>query len=101
MVSIDASKLSIRELNTKIKTIASEGLPIQIMNPEARHNIAVGILDQCDIKIEGSVGYYTATLLDGPNVTIDGNAGWALGENLMSGKISVAHDAGALSLIHI
>ena len=41
------------------------------------------------------MGYYAASLMDGPEVTINGNAGWALGENQMSGKIVISKDAGA------
>ena len=87
MVSLDARSLSARELNQAIKKAALTGSEIAILNPQARHNIAVGILDSCKINIDGSVGYYAASLMDGPEVNINGNAGWALGENLMSGKI--------------
>ena len=33
--------------------------------------------------------------MDGPEVTIHGNAGWALAENLMSGRVHLTRDAGA------
>ena len=95
MVSVDAKLLSAREINQQIKKVAAEGGEITIENPQARHNIAVGVLRPCTINIKGSVGYYGASLLDGPKVRIEGNAGWALGENLMSGKITVTKDAGA------
>jgi len=96
LVNLDASKLSTRELNNQIKEFAANGVEtITIANPAARHNIAVGILAECDLQIEGSVGYYVASLLDGPRITIDGNAGWALGENMMSGSISLTKNAGA------
>ena len=95
MVRIDAKELSATEINRKIKDAAESGDEITVLNPQARHNIAVGVLQPCKIAIEGSVGYYGASLMDGPEVRIDGNAGWALGENLMSGKITVTKDAGA------
>ena len=95
MVSLDASQLTTRQLNARLKELAGENGNIMVLNPQARHNIAVGIFHPCKIDIKGSVGYYAASLLDGPEVTIDGNAGWALGENLMSGKIALARDAGA------
>lgn len=96
MVSLDASELTTRELNRRIKTFAADGVgEIVIKNPAARHNLAVGIQQPCTITIEGSVGYYAASQLDGPEISIDGNAGWALGENLMSGKISLSRNAGA------
>ena len=96
MVDLDASTLTTTELNRRIKDLAAVGSePIRILNPQARHNIIVGVLAHCNITIEGSVGYYGASLMDSPEVTINGNAGWALGENLMSGKIVVTKNAGA------
>ena len=95
MVDLDASQQSVRQLNRRIKELAERGEEINILNPRALHNIAVGVLHRCTIHIDGSAGYYAATMLDGPEVTIAGNAGWALGENMMSGKITLAKDAGA------
>jgi len=96
LVSLDAWQVAPRELNTQIKELAANGAgKITITNPGARHNIAVGILTECELEIDGSVGYYVATLLDGPRITINGNAGWALGENLMNGSISLTKSAGA------
>ena len=96
MVSLDASELTTRELNKRIKAIAEDGTSeIVVTNSSARHNLAVGIRTACTIRFEGSVGYYAASQLDGPEISIDGNAGWALGENLMSGKIVLSRNAGA------
>ena len=95
MVTLDASCMTKRELNRQLKTLASTHSEITIENPQAQHNIAVGILSPCKISIKGSVGYYAASLLDGPEVNIDGNAGWALGDNLMAGKITLTKNAGA------
>lgn len=96
MVRIDAKGLSTAEINRRIKDSAAAGEgEITVLNPQARHNIAVGVLRPCRITVLGSVGYYGASLIDGPEVHIEGNAGWALGENLMSGRITVTKDAGA------
>ena len=95
MAILDASNISTRQLNSRLKELVKEEESITISNPNARHNIAVAIHEHCKIHIDGSVGYYSASLLDGPDITIDGNAGWALGENMMSGKITLQKDAGA------
>ena len=95
MVTLDAGALTTRELNAKIKELAAGGEEITVVNPQAKHNIAVGIFENCKIKISGSVGYYSASLSDGPEFVIEGNAGWALGDNMMSGKITLTKDAGA------
>ena len=55
------------------------------------------MLKECKITVDGSVGYLCASLLDGPDVTINGNAGWALGENMMSGRITLTRSAGRIS----
>ncbi len=96
MVDLDAASLSTRELNQRIKELASAGeTEIRVINPQARHNMAVCILAACRITFEGSVGYFCSSLLDGPEVAINGNAGWALGDNLMSGSVVVTRNAGA------
>jgi len=93
--TIDAAALGTRELNVRVKELVSTGEDVAIENPEARHNIVVGLLTPCKIRVEGSVGYYAASMCDGPEVAVNGNAGWALAENLMSGRVSVSRDAGA------
>lgn len=96
MVDIDAAELTTNQLNQKIKQLINSGeKEIKVLNPQARHNILVALFEECDIYIDGSVGYYSASLLDGPRVTINGNAGWALGDNMMGGKIILTKNAGA------
>ena len=95
MVTLDAGQATAREINRRLKELAPSGAEVTILNPQAQNNIAVGIFQPCKIHIKGSVGYFGASMLDGPEVTIDGNAGWALGDNMMSGKITLAKDAGA------
>ncbi len=95
MGDLDASSLTTRQVNTRIKELAQKDEEIRVLNPQARHNLAVGILNPSKITFEGSVGYFCASLMDGCDVKIHGNAGWALGDNLMSGKISLSGSAGA------
>jgi len=94
--SLDARKLSTRELNSAIRDLVSWGIrEITVRNPGARHNLGVGLLRPCTITFEGSVGYYCCAYCDGITATIKGNSGWGLGDNLMSGRIVVLRDAGA------
>ena len=95
MATLDAGQMTTRELNQRVKELARNGGEITIINPNARPNLVVGVLQPCNLHIKGSVGYYSASLLDGPEVTIEGNAGWALGDNMMSGRISLSKHAGA------
>ena len=44
MATVDAVGLTTRELNARLKELAGSGeAEITILNPQARHNIAVGI----------------------------------------------------------
>jgi glutamate synthase domain-containing protein 3 len=93
--TLDADELSVREINKRLKELSRNGAEVVILNPQARHNLIVGLLNPCKITVKGSVGYYSASVSDGPEVAVEGNAGWALAENLMGGRVSVTGDAGA------
>ena len=93
MVKLDASKLSLRELNSALKKACGLGEEIHVANPGARHNMAVCILSKCKITFDGSVGYYCASMLDGPEVLVEGNAGWGFAEHLFSGNVRLTENA--------
>ena len=95
MVDLDAQGKTTREINAALKRLAAEGEEVCLLNPQARHNLAVGVFHRFQLVIEGSVGYFAASLGDGPEVYIRGNAGWALGDNMMDGRIHVLKNAGA------
>ena len=78
MENIDCSKLSTREINVKIKKLVEQEKEILILNPQARHNLAIGILKSCKITFNGSVGYFCAGVCDNVNVLKNGNAGFPL-----------------------
>jgi methylamine---glutamate N-methyltransferase subunit B len=93
---LDGERLTTRELNSTIKDLIRRGArEITVRNPDARHNLAVGILDPCQINFEGSVGYYCLAFCERASATIKGNSGWGLGDNLMSGRIVLVRDAGS------
>tara|TARA_B100001750_G_C15484460_1_gene587481 strand:- start:559 stop:1269 length:711 start_codon:yes stop_codon:yes gene_type:complete len=95
MKKLDLTQLDLRNFNSKLKNFAKDGVSVSVLHPQAKHNLAVGILNQCQISIEGSVGYYCCSFSDGPNFIINGNSGWGLGSNLMNGSIVVKKNAGA------
>ena len=92
-VLIDAAKRTTRELNRELRSAAGKGAEIRVLNPQGRHNLAVCILQPCRISFDGSVGYYCASMLDGPEVVVRGNAGWGFGEHLMSGSVRLTKNA--------
>jgi formylmethanofuran dehydrogenase subunit C len=92
-LAIDAAKKTTRELNQELKAAAEKGADIRVVNPQGRHNLGVCILKPCRITFEGSVGYYCASMLNGPEVLVRGNAGWGFGEHLMSGSVRLTKNA--------
>jgi len=95
MAEIECAGRETREINRRIKACVAAGEPeIVLRSPDARHNLAVGLLSPCRVRIDGSVGYYCVGLSDGPEVEIHGSAGWGLAENLMAGRVVVHGNAG-------
>ena len=96
MAEIDATGRSTREINAAIRQSVAEAKPdITLLNPGARHNLAVAILENARIRIAGSAGYYCGGLNDGASIEIDGSAGWGLAESMLSGTVRVHGNAGS------
>jgi glutamate synthase domain-containing protein 3 len=96
MAEIDAAGRSAREVNAAIrKLIAESSTDITVLNPAARHNLAVAILHGVHIRIAGSAGYYCGGLGDGASIEIEGSAGWGLAESMLSGTVVVHGNAGS------
>ena len=93
-IDIDASDQPIRGINRAIRTALAEGRRVTITNPGARHNLAVALLTPGDVRIDGSVGYYCGGMGDGPQIEVQGSAGWGAAEGLLSGTVIVDHNAG-------
>ena len=55
------------------------------VNPGGRHAIAVGLDADCEVEIEGHVGYYCAGMNKHATVRVRGNCGVGVAENMMSG----------------
>jgi glutamate synthase domain-containing protein 3 len=92
----DAADMSAKEVNLKIRTLMGEGCgTIVVKNPGAKHALGVGILNRLQLYFEGSLGYFGAGLIDGPNVRISGRVGWSCAENMMAGTVVVEKNAGS------
>jgi glutamate synthase domain-containing protein 3 len=93
--TVDCAALSVREANVAVRRLIEAGeREITVRNPGARHNLAVAILTDVAITIDGPVGYYAGGMSDGVRLTIHGSAGWGLAECLMSGTVVVDGNAG-------
>jgi methylamine---glutamate N-methyltransferase subunit B len=91
-LAFDLADAGVRELNQSIHA-AVDGQSWTVKNPGGKHSIAVGIDAEIDVTVEGHVGYYAAGMHQKGTVTIHGNAGVGLAENIMSGSVHVTGDA--------
>ena len=93
---IDADQMTSTMLNKKMRELMKVGYgSIVVKNPRGKHSLGVGILNRLNLIFEGSLGYFAAGLIDGPNVRIKGRVGWSCAENMMAGTIIVEKNAGS------
>ena len=93
---VDADGLTTTEVNRSIRDLMEEGYgTIVIKNPRGMHSLGVGILNRLNLIIDGSTGYFSTGLIDGPNVRINGRVGWSCGENMMAGTVLIEKNAGS------
>jgi len=87
----DLSSVSLREVNRLLHE-TKEG-DFLIKNPRGLHAIACGLDGDLNIVVDGHAGYYCAGMNKRATVTINGNAGTGVAENMMSGLVHVKGDA--------
>ena len=88
--TLDLAHMSVREVN-RLLHAASQG-DFLIKNPRGLHAIVAGLDGELNVCIDGHVGYYCAGMNKRASVTINGNAGTGVAENIMSGRVHVKGD---------
>lgn len=101
MVQIDLAKLPVRLANEQIRACGERGEDVEVINPDARHHIGVGLVHEIDVHVRGSAGYFCAGLTDAARFTVDRNVGWGLGDNMYKGSVVVKGNAGAIAGVAI
>lgn len=96
MVKIDLGKTSVREGNEQIRQSGKNGEDVEVINPDARHHIGVGLIHPITVKVQGSAGYFCAGLSDAAHFEVEHNVGWGVGDNMYSGSVVVGGNAGAI-----
>jgi len=96
MVTLDLARLSVRDANERIRESGAAGDDIEILNPDARHHIGVGLIHPVSVQVRGSAGYFCAGLSDQARFEVEHNVGWGLGDNMYSGSVVVGGNAGAI-----
>ncbi len=89
--TVDLSTTSVRELNSGLH--APEAEHYEVLRPRGAHAIAAGVHHPIDVHVRGHAGYYCAGMNDGGTVTVHGNVGTGVAENMMSGAVRVRGDA--------
>ena len=101
MVTVDLSELPVREANDLIRKAGANGEDVDVLNPDARHHIGVGLADPITVRIHGSAGYFCAGLTDGPRFEVESNVGWGLADNMYTGSVVVGGNASAIPAVAI
>ena len=101
MAAVDLARLAVREANERIRELGAKGEDVEVLNPDARHHIGVGLVHPITVRIRGSAGYFCAGLTDGPHFVVDNNVGWGLADNMLKGSIVVNGNASAIAGVAI
>lgn len=91
----DLATAPLRELNKALHALTPETNEThwRVLNPRGAHAVACGVDAPVAIEIDGHVGYYCAGMNKHADITINGNAGVGVAENMMSGRVHVTGDA--------
>ena len=101
MVQVDLAALSVTQANRKIKELGAQGRDVEVINPDARHHIGVGLIHPIKVHVRGSAGYFCAGLADRARFEVEGNAGWGLADNMYKGTVVVKGNASAIAALAI
>jgi glutamate synthase domain-containing protein 3 len=94
--SIDCRDKTTREINRLLREAIAEGHePIDILEPDARHNLGVALLCPVRVIFVGSVGYYCGGMMDGAHLEVRGSAGWGAAESMLNGSLLIDGNAGS------
>lgn len=95
MQTIDLEAQGLRNLNDTLQGQSKETTHTKwnIINPKGSHAVAVGINAPIEVTINGSTGYYCASMNQQAKVHVKGSAGPGVAENMMSGTVIIDGDA--------
>ena len=93
MMTIDVKGLELKKANVEIKAALAKEGTATVENADECYGLGSG-LSAGILRFEGDVGDYTGMVNNGAELLIGGSARNFLGDNMISGKISVAGDSG-------
>lgn len=91
MERLDLAQMSVRDLNQFFHSELRKdrAREFEILNPNGLHNIAVGLDASVRVHVRGHAGYFLAGMNQRAEVTVYGNVGWSVAENIVSGVVRV------------
>lgn len=95
VIEFDLAERGVRELNALLHRPAAElaGVSVRVKHPQGKHNLAVGLDADVDVEIAGDAGYFAAGMNQRARITVRGNVGRSVAENMMSGTVRVGGSA--------
>ena len=95
VVTIDAQGISHRELNARLRQAACNGTQrIELRNVYGQRYIGTDLNGPVEIEIFGTPGNDLGAFMDGPKITVHGNAQDGCGNTMNSGEIVIHGHAG-------
>jgi len=91
---VDLAELQLRDVNARLQQHNGfeQSGHFLVKNPNGAHALACGLNAPVIVEIDGHTGYYAAGMNQEAEVTINGNAGPGVAENMMSGTVRVTGD---------
>lgn len=80
-----------------LRAAAARGEDIEVLNPDARHHIGVGVVAPVTVKVKGSAGYFCAGMSHGARFEVESNVGWGAGDSMYAGSVVIGGNAGAIA----
>ncbi len=95
IAKIDATGIHYRNLNAQLKELASNGIGrIELHNVYGQRYIGTNLNKPLEIEIFGTPGNDLGAFMDGPKITVHGNAQDGCGNTMNNGEIIVHGHAG-------
>lgn len=92
---IDVDRTYYRDLNNQIRQMAAEGVKKFVLkNVKGQRYLCAGLSHEISVDIHGTPGEDMAVFMDGPKITVFGNAQNAVGNTMNEGRIVVHGLAG-------
>ena len=95
LLKIDASGVFYKELNAKLREVVSNGTQkIELCNVYGQRYIGTDLGKPVEIEIFGTPGNDLGAFMDGPRITVHGNAQDGCGNTMNNGEITIHGHAG-------